>query len=224
MSTEQHQLATTEPRKAPIVANSRGVAFSTMEDMWRFCVAVVNSGQIKDIATPEIALIRLQAGLEIGLSPIWSLTNIMVTNGRPSVWGDGLLGIVRAHPQCEDVVETIEGDGDAAVAVCEVRRKGCAPVIRRFSVSDAKKAGLWGKTGPWSSYPKRMLAMRARAWACRDAFADALRGLGVREEIDDVQPKQANARVVPEVVLPDEPPTEPKPEPVHEAEFEWEGK
>jgi hypothetical protein len=191
-------LAEKPQQKSSLSATQHGVNFSSMDDMWRFCTAVVNSRQIKDIETPEIALIRLQAGLELGLSPIWSLVNIMVTNGRPSVWGDGLLGLIQSRPDCEDVIETLDGEGDAMVATCEVRRKGRVPTIRTFSVADANKAGLWKKSGPWTNYPKRMLQMRARAFACRDAFADALRGLGVVEEIADIpsQPKQAKARMV----------------------------
>lgn len=194
-------------KRAPVLADDRGLKFSDMESMWRFCTAVVNSGTFKDINTPEVALIRLQAGLELGLTPIWSLTNIMVTNGRPSVWGDALLGLVLNHKDCEDVIETFEGTGDNLVAICEVHRKGRLPVKREFSVADAKRAGLHGKN-VHNSYPKRMLQMRARSWACRDSFADALRGLGVIEELRDAEPKQATARIVerPELVLPDEPP------------------
>jgi len=205
MSEAEQQLALSKPEaKAAVMAGERGLQFTNMESMWRFCTAVVNSGTFKDINSPEQALIRLQAGLELGLTPIWSLSNIMVTNGRPAVWGDGLLGIVLARPECEDVIETFEGDGDSLTAVCEVHRKGRQPVIRKFSVADAKRAGLQGK-GVHSTYPKRMLQMRARSWACRDAFADALRGLGVVEELRDIEPvKTVKAVERPKLVLPDE--------------------
>jgi hypothetical protein len=55
----------------------------------------------------------------------------------------------------------------------------------KFTVADAKKAGLWGKTGPWTQYPKRMLQMRARGFALRDAFPDVLKGLVTAEEAQD---------------------------------------
>jgi hypothetical protein len=51
-----------------------------------------------------------------------------------------------------------------------------------------------------------MLQMRARSWACRDAFADALRGLGVREEMQDVEPRKIEARVVSREMVLDEAP------------------
>ena len=189
--------------RAPVLADERGLKFDSLDAMWRFCTAVVNSGTFKDINTPEIALIRLQAGLELGLTPIWSLTNIMVTNGRPSVWGDALLGLVLARPDCEDVIETFEGEGDQLTAVCEVHRRGRKPIIRKFSVSDAKRAGLHGRN-VHNAYPQRMLQMRSRSWACRDAFADALRGLGVIEELRDIEPRATVQREKPAIVLPDE--------------------
>ena len=56
-----------------------------------------------------------------------------------------------------------------------------------FTVGDAIRAGLWKKAGPWTMYPKRMLQMRARSFALRDAFPDVLRGLVATEEVEDYQ-------------------------------------
>src|SRR4030095_11441863 len=172
------------------------------------CVMVANSKEFKDIETPEQALMRLQAGLELGLSPIWSITNIMVVNGRPSVWGDALLGLVLRHPDCEDVIETIENQGtEDETAVCEVRRKGRVPVIRKFSIADVRRAGLDRKMqSVHGSYPARMRQMRARSWACRDAFADTRRGLAVVEEVRDngIPAGRAEEKKATDLILPDE--------------------
>jgi hypothetical protein len=100
---------------------------------------------------------------------------------------------VQSSPVCEYVREYTEGEGDALVAVCEAKRRGYpAPTVVRFSVADAKKAGLWGKSGPWQQYPGRMMTLRARGFALRNAFADALRGLITAEEAQDY-PVQAPA-------------------------------
>ena len=56
---------------------------------------------------------------------------------------------------------------------------------RKFSVADAKKAHLWGRRGPWENYPERMLQMRARGFALRDSFPDALKGVITVEEAQD---------------------------------------
>ena len=130
---------------------------------------------------PGNVLIAIQYGAELGLSPMQALQNVSVINGRPCLWGDALLGLVKAHPLFINIYEEVKND----VAYCRVERKNSDPVEMRFGIDDAKKAGLWGKPGPWSQYPKRMLQLRARSFALRDAFADVLKGLNMREEVED---------------------------------------
>jgi len=132
-------------------------------------------------------LIAMQMGAEVGLAPLSAVQNIAVINGRPSIWGDAMLALCLAHPTCEDIVEEDHADiAKNGSATCIAKRRGRAPVKRTFSVEDAKKAGLWGKGGPWSQYPNRMLQMRARGFALRDAFPDALRGIISTEEARDI--------------------------------------
>lgn len=128
-------------------------------------------------------LVAIQMGQEIGLKPIQSLQNIAVINGRPSIYGDACLALVTAHKDCEDIKEEV--DDATLTATCTVKRKGRSEVVSKYSKDDAVKAGLWGKQGPWQQYPKRMLQMRARSFALRNAFPDALNGLILAEEAMD---------------------------------------
>lgn len=192
LAAPQEQPSADQPRpQASIVrAGDRGIQFGTLGEIGKFALVAVNSNIYKDLPSVEVAIIKIQAGLELGLTPVWALSNIMVVNGRPAVWGDALLGIVRGHPECIDVIETITGEGATMKATCEVQRRGCMPVIRHFTMAEAKTANLTGK-GPWLSFPARMLQMRARAFACRDAFADALRGISSADEHSDLPAKPA---------------------------------
>lgn len=168
----------------------RAIVPQDFDGAWRIATAVCKAGMApKGLDAPEKAMVAIMHGMEVGLTPMAALQSIAVVNGRPTIWGDGAIGLVRGSGKCEWIKERIDGDGDNMVAVCEVKRKGEAdPIKAAFSVSDAKKASLWGKQGPWQQYPKRMLAMRARAFALRDGFADVLRGLGIAEEVQDFQP------------------------------------
>ena len=138
---------------------------------------------------PANCLIAMQWGMELGLKPLQALQNLAVINGRPALWGDAVIAIVRGSPLCEYVNESDDGE----TATCRVKRKGEPEQVRTFSMDDAKKAGLTGKQGPWTSYPKRMRQMRARAFALRDVFPDALRGMPVAEELMDT-PASGNER------------------------------
>ena len=165
-----------------------GLALATMGEAMQFANMVAKSDFApKDFkGKPESCLLAIQHGSEVGLSPMQSLQSIAVINGRPTIWGDAALALVQSSPACEYIKEYIEGDGDQAVAVCEVKRRGYpAATVSTFSMFDAKRAGLAGKSGPWTQYPARMLALRARGFALRNAFADALRGLVTAEEAQD---------------------------------------
>jgi hypothetical protein len=130
-------------------------------------------------------LVAMQMGAEVGLAPMQALQSIAVINGKPSVYGDAALAIVQAHPNYENHKEWFTGEGDKKTAFCEIKRRGQEASVQKWSVEDAKKANLWGKDGPWKQYPDRMLQMRARGFALRDRFADALRGMILVEEAGD---------------------------------------
>jgi hypothetical protein len=148
---------------------------------------------------PGDVLVAVQMGAELGLAPLQALQNIASINGRPSVWGDAALALVQTHPAYVSHREWIEGEGEDRTGYCAVTRRGSAEHVSRFGMRDAKRAGLLGKQGPWQQYTDRMLVLRARGFALRDKFADALRGLITAEEAEDMpaEPQSIGNVVVP---------------------------
>lgn len=145
---------------------------------------------------PGNCLVAIQWGAELGLKPLQAMQNLAVINGRPALWGDAVIALARSSPLCEYVVETDDG----STATCKVKRRGEPEQVRTFSMDDARAAGLAGKQGPWTQYPRRMRQMRARAFALRDVFPDVLRGLPVAEEVMDTPTEKhmGPAEVVPQ--------------------------
>ena len=146
---------------------------------------------------PQDILVAIQWGYELNLKPLQSLQNLTVINGKPSIYGDGMIALVKADKRCLGIKEKVEGEGDNMVATCTVKRaygNEVEETTSKFSVKDAQQARLWQKPGPWSQYPKRMLQMRARGFALRDAFSDVLKGVISAEEAQDypvnTKPKQ----------------------------------
>lgn len=187
LNSEEHPDNKPSPRRRDMMAGSkpRPIVPKSLSEAYRIAQAVCAAKMApKGLDTPEACMIAIMHGLELGLSPLSALQRIAVINGRPTIWGDGALALVKASGLCEAIDEWIEGEKpETWVAVCNVMRRGdLIPTERRFSVEDARRAKLWGKSGPWSEYPKRMLQMRARAFALRDAFPDVLGGLYLTEE------------------------------------------
>jgi len=189
----------------------KAIVPQNFEDAWRIASAVVKAGMApRGLETAEKAMVAIMHGLEVGLTPMNALQSIAVVNGRPTIWGDGAIGLARGSGLLEWMDEKFEGEEgkDNFTAVCLVKRRGEPnPTRSEFSIAEAKTAGLWTKRGrdgqptPWQLYPKRMLKMRARAFALRDGFADVLKGLSIKEEVEDYQIKGDTPR--------DEPPAPP---------------
>jgi hypothetical protein len=132
----------------------------------------------------ELAIMH---GATVGLGPIAAVQSIAVIDGMPTIWGDGALSIVERSGLLEDMLEEYQSDPEEGLAaICTMRRRRRpTPIQNRFSMAMAEQAQLTRKEGPWQSYPQRMLKMRARSWTIRDGFADVLRGLHIREEVED---------------------------------------
>jgi len=181
--------------------NRQGFAPATLTEAVQFSEMLASSSMVPRAyqGKPQDVLVCVQWGYEMGLAPMQALQNIAVINGKPSVYGDAAMALVQASPVCEDVEEYFEDEGTTnPVAVCVAKRKNRKPVIAKFSVEDAKRAGLWGKQGPWSAYPKRMMQMRARGFALRDAFPDVLKGMITAEEAQDY-PDEAKPRAAKDI-------------------------
>lgn len=167
-----------------------GIQLTTMEDYWRFAKCVLDGQWAPKNMNQSAIVIAMQFGAELGIDPVQAIQNIAVINGRPTVWGDMLLGLCMRKSSLFDhgvFEEGFEGEGDKLEAYCVVGRIGGNPRRETFSVADAKRAKLWDKD-TYRSYPKRMLQMRARAFALRNTFPDVTKGLYSREEmaVDEV--------------------------------------
>jgi hypothetical protein len=75
------------------------------------------------------------------------LQNTAVINGRPAIYGDAALALVRASGLLDSYVEEEIGEAgkDTHGYKVTVTRKGSAASSETFTVADAKQAKLWGK-------------------------------------------------------------------------------
>ena len=185
-----NELTTAAPRQ------TFSLAPRNFDEAWRMAEILADSDLVpKDFrGKPGNTLVAIQWGAEIGLGALQAVQNIAVINGRPALWGDAVIALVRSSPLCEFIIETDDGN----TAACRVKRRGEPEQTRTFSMEDAAAAGLKGKQGPWQQYPKRMRQMRARAFALRDVFADVLKGIPMAEELQDT-PAERHMGMVDEV-------------------------
>lgn len=198
-------LTSVEPAHPRVAALSAGAVAAivpqTFDDVFRFSQVLSRSGLCPyGMDTPEKVSVAILTGLEVGVKPMQAVQGIAVIGGRPCIWGDLALALVRSSPVFEYIKETYEGtppknwakpEGDELrfKAICVVKRKGEPEAEpQEFSIADAIQAELWMKRGsrgptPWVTNPKRMLKMRSRGFSLRDNFTDVLKGMPIAEEL-----------------------------------------
>jgi|SRR5580704_7195956 hypothetical protein len=156
-----------------------------IEEVYRLATAFSKSGLAPtSLNTPEKCMVAILAGLEVGFAPFQAIQSFACISGRPVMWGDAIPALLWSKQF--KIKEWLEGEGDAMVARCQITRPDNGEVIAgEFSIEDAKTAKLLTKDGPWQTSRKRMLKMRARAFAARDGAADVLKGMYIREEVED---------------------------------------
>jgi hypothetical protein len=191
--------------KTLVEFGQKGIELRSLDEAWRFGQAIIEGGMApKNIRGPGAVVALIQAGAELGLPPMWSLSNLTFVNGKLGIMGDAARALVRKSGLMEpgtDFVVTYSGKEATLSCTVTAHRKGMKQATEStFSIADAKKAGIL-KGGPWQSYPKRMLMYRALGFLVRDLFGDVLQGLVTSEELGDY-PKQKGERVV----NPDQPP------------------
>lgn len=155
-----------------------------------------------DEALMARAAMQICQGLEIGMPPMQSLQLIALVGNRLVVHSEGVPAILWAKGFKLREWEEDEYT-DNWTAHCELTRPDGTVIARKFSVKQAIKAKLWspaekitkkGRGGStyeaendsaWHRFDFRMLLHRARGYAANDGGADAMRGVGVRELVED---------------------------------------
>ena len=173
-----------------VQSRSFGITPRGIEEAIRLAKIMAASGLMpKSIETPEAVFVAMQMGAEIGLSPMASVQNIAVINGRPGIYGDAALAIIRSSGLLEEFKEWSEGERKKPgwTYFCRVKRKGCEAVTGSFSWAEACEAGFdqVKPESPWKRWTNRMMQFKARNFAMRDQFADFLKGIRTVEENSD---------------------------------------
>lgn len=176
----------------PVAMGERGFEVTTLEGAMRLAKIYIEGGaipapSIKDCTNAQQVMARvlciIEAGKSLGIGPRESLSNIAYIRGKLAIWGDLAVALCQRHRDWAGITCVWTGSGADRACVVTVKRKGCPDAVQRFGADDAKRAGLTSDV--WSKYPDRMLQNRARAFALRDQFADALMGIGMVEEYED---------------------------------------
>ena len=163
------------------------------EEIWTMANIYHKSGLAPaHLKNPEAVYVSLRWAASLGVDMFLGMRDIFVIDNIPTLRTEAALALVEVSGYLEDLEQYWEGEKgtDSYTAVCRVKRFGRKEQISKFSVADAKLAGLWekktvnGKGTTWVTYRWRMLMYRAIGFALRDNFSHVLRGAKLKEEVE----------------------------------------
>jgi hypothetical protein len=138
-----------------------------INELMNMAKAFAESGMFADTKSAAQAIVKIQAGQEIGIPPFAAMTGIHIIQGKPTI-GAGL------------IASRLKGSGKYDYRVIEGSEKVCSIDFYQgntkignstFTIEDAKKA----LTKNIDKFPKNMLFARAISngvkWYCPDIFS-----------------------------------------------------
>lgn len=131
------------------------------------------------IKTPEQAVLIILKGRELGIPALYSLSNIVVIQGKPTANAELMLALVQ-RDHGHDAMWVDESTNESCTVCYKVNRQ---TKNYSFTIDDAKRAGL--KTPVWAQYPAAMLRARAISAVARMAFPGSIGGLYSPGELGD---------------------------------------
>lgn len=176
------------PNLSALVAGASVSAIipSNLEETWRLSTMIVEAGvapqalvgrEPGENASPEIwqrwgkkatsaVAIVIMSGAELGLPPMVALRSFTVIGGKPALYGDGLINVVRKSGRAKslelgylrdaskeallnlglskDVVAQMNTFDERTIGWCKAMRIDTGEMkVEPYSVADAKIAGLW---------------------------------------------------------------------------------
>ncbi|MBX4920954.1 hypothetical protein HJA76_14765 [Rhizobium bangladeshense] len=218
--------------------NVLAIVPQTFEETMRISRAVCASGLAPaaligkltgDDAAAAVA-VAIMSGAELGLKPMVSLRSFTVINGKPALYGDGLINVVRMSGKVAYLRTGCEHVNGKMIGYCEAKRLDTGEEKRvEFSQADAERAGLWQtkatvikwnkwdkkneekpNDSPWYRFPQRMLAWRAAGYCLRELFGDVLGGIRDEFEVREIAEAEEMRDITPPAAA-ESKPTPPKP-------------
>lgn len=145
---------------------------SNYDELAKAAGAMSKSGFFADSRDQAQAIVKIMAGQEMGFGPFASMTGVNIIQGKPTIGANLMASAVKGSGKYNYKIVTLTD----SVAEIEFLEQGRSCGVSKFTIDDAKKANLTGKT-TWQNFPRNMLFSRAMSngvrWYCPDVFNGA---------------------------------------------------
>lgn len=150
----------------------------TPMSMEKMADAFYASGMFPDIRSQAQAIVKIQAGSELGFPPIYAMTKIYIVKGRVMVSAEALGAMIKRSGRYDyRVVKLTDTE-------CELQftDRGADAYLSRFTMEDAKRADLIKTDSGWMKWPRAMLMSKALSQGARIVGPETISGAYTPED------------------------------------------
>lgn len=146
---------------------------------------------------PMDCTIAVDMANRMGISPMMVMQNLYVVKGKPQWSGQACMSLIRGSSNFKNVRPVYTGERNTDSWGCYIRAvdKATGEIVTgtEVTIGMAKAEGWYSKkdkfgneTSKWPTMPEQMLAYRAAAFFARVYIPNALMGISVEGEVEDI--------------------------------------
>lgn len=156
---------------------------------WQMIEAIaptMHGSRLFGVSSPAAAAAIMLKGRDLGLSLTGSFDLIHVIDNKPSLSPRGALAILHGSPEIKriEINELTDEKGGYLGHECRIERRNGFTYTARFTLADAKQAGLEKAGSGWAKYPRNMCLWRAVGFAADVAAPDIIGGMKTADQYD----------------------------------------
>ena len=160
------------------------------------------SGYFADAREMVQAVVKIQAGLEMGLPPVYSMTKIYIVKGKVMVSAEAMGALIKRTNRYDYTVKQLTEDE----CILIFTDNGKEVYSSKFTMRDATRADLVKGDSGWTKWPRAMLMSKALSQGARIVCPHVIAGaytpvdFGI-ETGEDGEPKtvvESTAKVEPD--------------------------
>jgi hypothetical protein len=131
------------------------------------------SGYFADAREAVQAVVKIQAGIELGFGPVYSMTKIYIVKGKVMVSAEALGALVKRSNRYDYSVKKL----DDAECILVFTDTGKEVYTSKFTMEDAKRADLVKGDSGWQKWPRAMLMSKALSQGARIVCPHVISGV-----------------------------------------------
>jgi hypothetical protein len=140
---------------------------------------LAKSGFFSDIREASQAITKIIAGKELGFGPVYSMTKIYIVKGKIAVSAETLGAMVKRSGRYDYAVKKLDDEE----CILFFTDNGKEAYTSKFTMGDAKRAGIISPGSGWEKWPRAMLMSKALSQGARIVCPHVIAGVYTPEDM-----------------------------------------